>query len=70
MAKSKEILAAGVVRDIRFSSADKADAYLFHLDDLKITYKVLQSCRCDDGTVILRVLQRFNGNDLIQLYDY
>lgn len=70
MAKAKDILAAGIVRDIRFDSSVRADAYLFRLDHLGFTYKVLQSCRCDDGTVILRVLQRFNDFDLIDLYDY
>ena len=70
MAKAKEILAAGIVRDIRFDSPDRADEYLYRLDHLGFTFKVLQSCRCDDGTVILRVLQRYNNCDLIELYDY
>lgn len=66
--RTKEILAAGLLRDIRFVSAKAADEYLFRLDELGFTYKVLESCRCDDGTVILRVLQRYNGCDLIQVY--
>ena len=68
MAKAKEILAAGILRDIRFDSADRADTYLYKLDHLKITYKVLESCRCEDGSVILRVLQRYNDCDLIKVY--
>lgn len=68
MAKAKEILAAGILRDIRFDSAERADEYLYMLDRCKFTYQVLESCRCDDGTVILRVLQRHNGCDLIQVY--
>lgn len=68
MAKSKVILAAGILRDIRFVSADQADIYLYQLDHNRITYQVLESCRCDDGTVILRVLQRYNGCELIQVY--
>ena len=67
MAKAKEVLAAGIVRDIRFCSSDRADDYLYRLDHLGFTYKVLESCRCDDGTVILRVLQRYNDCDLIEL---
>ena len=70
MAKSKKILAAGIVRDIRFANSDFADEYLYRLDHRGFTYKVLQSCRCDNGTVILRVLQRYNDCDLIELYDY
>lgn len=68
MPKAKEILAAGILRDIRFDSADRADEYLYRLDHLKITFQVLESCRCDDGTVILRVLQRYNDCDLIKVY--
>lgn len=67
MANVKEILAAGIVLDIRFCSSDRADEYLYSLDHLGDTYKVLQSCRCDDGTVVLRVLQRFFDCDLIEL---
>lgn len=70
MAKAKEILAAGIVRDIRFDSSDRAEVYLYRLDHLGFTYQVLQTCNCDNGTVILRVLQRYNDCDLIQLYDY
>lgn len=68
MAKAKEILAAGILRDIRFASADDADLYLYKLDHSRITYQVLESCRCDDGSVILRVLQRYNCCELIQVY--
>ena len=68
MPKAKEILAAGILRDIRFDSADRADCYLFELDHRNITYRVLESERCPDGTVILRVLQRYNDCDLIKVY--
>lgn len=68
MAKPRKILAAGILRDIRFGSPALADQYLFQLDQKKIIYQVLESCRCDDGTVILRVLQRYNNCDLIQVY--
>lgn len=67
MPKAKEILAAGVLRDIRFDCADRADEYLYKLDHLKVVYKVLDSCRCCDGTVILRVLQAYNEHDLIEI---
>lgn len=68
MSKPRKILAAGILRDIRFGSPELADLYLYQLDHNKITYQVLESCRCDDGTVILRVLQRYNNCDLIQVY--
>ena len=70
MAKVKQILAAGIVRDILFDSPDSADLYLYRLVHRGFTFKVLQSCRFYDGTVILRVLQRYNDYDLIELYDY
>ena len=68
MVKSKLILAAGILKDIRFASADDADLYLYKLDHSRITYQVLDSCRCDDGSVILRVVQRYNDCELIQVY--
>lgn len=68
MPKNKEILAAGILRDIRFASADQADLYLFALDHRNINYRCLESERCPDGTVILRMLQQYNDCDLIQVY--
>lgn len=67
MAKKVKVLAAGILRDIRFDCADRADEYLYKLDHLKVVYKVLDSCRCSDGTVILRMLEAYNDHDLIEI---
>lgn len=68
MARFKEILAAGILRDIRFDSPMHADLYLYDLDHRGINYRCLESERCPDGTVILRMLQQYNDCDLIQVY--
>lgn len=69
MLRQKEILAAGIVRDIAFIDSGRADLYLFNLDHKKVKYQVLDSHRCNDGSVILRIVQQYNRSSLIQLYE-
>ena len=68
MARRKEILAAGIVRDIQFEHHYDLDDYLHALDKRKITYKVLETYDRKDGTMIIRIVQQYNDNRLIQLY--
>lgn len=67
MGRNIELLAAGIVRDIRFSSSDHLRTYLRRLDDRKITYQLMETLERDDGSVIIRILQQYNSSDLIQL---
>lgn len=67
--KHKELLAAGIVRDIGFSSKDVFDFYLYDLDRKKILYKILDTYVRDDGSMIVRIVQQYNNVGLIQLYE-
>lgn len=64
---NKQLLAAGIVRDFRFTSKQSYLAYLRGLDDRKHTFHVLESRLCQDGTVLARIVQQYNGTDLINL---
>ena len=63
----KELLAAGVIRDFRFSCKQSYLAYCRNLSSRKIYYMILESRLCDDGTVLARVIQQYNNADLIVL---
>ena len=67
MGRNIELLAAGIVRDIWFRSLDHRNTYLKRLDDRKINYHLMETLECDDGSVIIRLLQQYNSSDLIQL---
>lgn len=69
MAKAKELLAAGYVRDIRFRDNSEYESYIYKLDHVHIQYKILDSMVRDDGSVIIRILQQYNNSPLIQLFD-
>ena len=64
---AKTLLAAGIVRDLEFDSRDLFHLYLYELDHRKIAYKVLDTFVRSDGSFIARVVQQYNGADLIQL---
>lgn len=66
--KRRELLAAGVLRDFRFSCMAELQRYLSLLDSRKVVYRVLETCPRPDGTVLCRILQQYNGADLIRLY--
>lgn len=66
MAKRKELLAAGIVRDIRFANPKEAAKYQ---DAILGEYKVLDWHTCEDGTIIFRIVQQYNNSPLIQLYE-
>lgn len=63
----RELLAAGIVRDILFRNADAADLYLKWLDCRFANFDVLDRYDREDGSVIMRIVQQYNGCDLIQL---
>lgn len=65
---NKILLAAGIVRDIGFSSKDVFDLYLYNLDHKKTVYQVLDTYVRDDGSMIVRIVQQYNQVGLIQLY--
>lgn len=65
---NKILLAAGIVRDIGFSSKDVFDLYLYNLDHKKTVYQVLDTYVRDDGSMIVRIVQQYNQAGLIQLY--
>ena len=64
---NKHLLAAGIIRDFRFTSRQSYLAYLCDLDARKHNFQVLESRICVDGTVLARIVQQYNGSDLIQL---
>ncbi len=64
---SKVILAAGIVRDIEFDSLDSLEKYLWDLECKVIAYKELDRYVRPSGEVIVRIVTRYNGSDLIEL---
>lgn len=69
MMKTKEILAAGIVRDIQFCSEYALDVYIYRLDHNKVIYQILDKFVRVDGSVIIRIVQQYNNSPLIQLYN-
>ena len=65
--KSKEILAAGIVRDIRFINSEAAVRYVSMYRSGAC--KILDARNCDDGSVIYRIVTCYNDSPLIQLYE-
>lgn len=64
---NKQLLAAGIVRDLRFTSQQSYRAYLIGLENKKILCQVLYSALCQDGSVIARIVTSYNGSPLIEL---
>ena len=68
MARTKELLAAGYVRDILFRSGEELKNYVLKLESRKQEYRILEQMDRENGTVIIRILQQYNTAPLIQLY--
>ena len=68
MARTKELLAAGYVRDILFRSGEDLKNYILQLESKKQQYRILEQMNREDGSVIIRILQQYNTAPLIQLY--
>lgn len=65
---TKQLLAAGIVRDIQFRNKDAFDLYLYKLEHDKKVYQVLDTYVRKDGSIIVRILQQYNSSELIRLY--
>ena len=68
MARTKELLAAGYVRDILFRNGEDLKNYILKLESRKQEYRILEQMDREDGSVIIRILQQYNTAPLIQLY--
>ena len=66
----KELLAAGIVRDFRFSNSAEKEKYLNQLRERKKIYAVLEEVKKPDGTVLIRIVEQYNSSPLIELYSY
>ena len=64
---NKYLLAAGIVRDFRFTSRESYIAYLRGLDSKLQLHDILESRLCQDGTVLARIVTQYNGSPLIEL---
>lgn len=69
MNKPKELLAAGIIRDIRFKNQLKLRIYIGGLEQRKAQYKILERVDCEDGTILIRIIQQYNTAPLIELYE-
>ena len=69
MGKVRELLAAGIVRDFRFSRMDELEQYIDRLEERKAEFKVLETSERPDGIVFARIIQSYNNCPLIQLYE-
>ena len=67
MLRTKEILAAGIIRDIEFISHYAMKVYLSGLDQKKTNYKVLETFEQADGVTRIRIIQQYNNSPLIKL---
>lgn len=63
----KELLAAGLIRDILFGSKDDVDLYIYKLEHQCDQYEILDRYDREDGSVIIRIMQQYNYVPLIEL---
>ena len=62
----KKIIAAGIVRTLRFDHENEADAYLKKLRWNKVRYRVNYYDQLPNGAMILNVTTGYNNNRLIE----
>lgn len=67
MRKQKEVLSAGIIRDLRFRSRQCFDVYIEDLSANHYRFKVFQVDECSDGTVYARVMTTYNFSPFIDL---
>ena len=65
--RRKELLAAGLIRDILFCSNDEVDLYIHELEHRCVQYEILDRYVRDDGSEIIRIMQQYNNVPLIEL---
>ena len=70
MHKRKELLTAGIVRDIRFATTEDKENYLEQLQEKKQLYAILETVARPDGTCLIHIVQQYNDSPLIKLYSY
>lgn len=68
MYRKRELLAAGLVKDYRFSNHEEYELYLHELEHKKTRYEILEVVTRNDGTVLLRISVGYNQTPLIRLY--
>lgn len=66
----KQVLAAGIVRDIKFGSKEDMEIYLYEMKHKKQLYAVLENYERNDGSILARIVQQYNQSPLIELYSY
>ena len=69
MARAKEVLAAGVVRDLLFRDREEYEQHLHSLENRHKRYQVIETINREDGSIIARILSGYNNSPLIQLFD-
>ena len=65
--RRKELLAAGLIRDILFCSNDEVDLYIHELEHRCVQYEILDRYVREDGSEIIRIIQQYNNVPLIEL---
>lgn len=65
--RRKELLAAGLIRDILFCSNDEVDLYIHELEYRCVQYEILDRYVREDGSEIIRIMQQYNNVPLIEL---
>ena len=65
--RRKELLAAGLIRDILFCSNDEVDLYIHELEHRSVQYEILDRYVREDGSEIIRIMQQYNNVPLIEL---
>lgn len=68
MARAKEVLAAGVVRDLLFRDHEAYELHLYSLEHRHERYQVIETMNREDGSIIARILSGYNNSPLIQLF--
>ena len=65
--RRKELLAAGLIRDILFCSNDEVDLYIRELEHRCVQYQILDRYVREDGSEIIRIIQTYNYVPFIEL---
>lgn len=63
----KILLAAGLVRDYKFSSAMDLINFVNALDRRGVQWEELDRFCRPDGSILIRILSQYNNSNLIQL---
>lgn len=64
---NKQLLAACLIRDFRFSSVLSYKAWLIKMDHSPSTFWILESRYSSDGSVLVRVASNYNASTFLEL---